>query len=626
MKISYNWLKWYVPEVCEADKLADVFTYHLTEVEGVETLADGDKIFDLNILPNRAHDLLSHHGVARELAGQLGIKFNDPSSMYKIPESKPTNLKIEINTPNCRRYMGRIIRNVKVGPSPDWVVKHLESIGQRSINNIVDATNIVMYDCGQPCHAYDLAKLTGEKIVISDAKEGEELPVVGREKVVAKLKEGDIVITSPRLPGEGAGGEVLALAGVKGGLDSGISESTTDIVLEVASFDPATVRKTARRLGLLSDSAKRFENDLSSTQCAFGMLELTGLFMEMCPDAVYEEIVDVYPIKQEERKVTFTTEMVNKKLGSNITDADIETILKNYSYEFSSPAKGRSGGVFEITVPLLRLDLQIPEDMVEEIGRVYGYDKIAGTIPQIESKPLSENSEYVKILAVRNGLIEKGYREVMTYAFANKGEVEVLASASDKNFLRTNLSDGIKKYYEMNKLNAPLLSLDEVKIFEIGNVFTKSGEEMHVAYADKKGVKEMELAEFEKSFSQVLGSPLQSPLDEKARPDHSKNLFSNSVSNFASWSLFPFITRDIAVWVPEGTDVKILEEIYTKNGGEILALAPRLVDTFTKENRTSYAYRLVFQAQDRTLTDTEVTQIMDSINKELSSHSDFEIR
>lgn len=610
MKISYNWLKWYVPEVCEADKLADVFTYHLTEVEGVETFSDGDKIFDLNILPNRAHDLLSHHGVAKEVAGQLGIKYNDPSSMYKIPESKPTNLKIEINTPNCRRYMGRIVRNVKVGPSLDWVVKHLESIGQRSINNIVDATNIVMYDCGQPCHAYDLAKLSGEKIVIRNANDGEELPVVGREKVVAKLKESDLVITD--------GTKSLALAGVKGGLDSGISESTTDVVLEIASFDPATIRKTARRLGLLSDSAKRFENDLSSTHGDFGMLELTGLFMEMFPDATYEEIVDVYPIKQEERKVTFTTEMVNKKLGSSITDEDIEKILKNYSYVYEN-----KGGTFIVTAPALRLDIQIPEDMVEEIGRVYGYDKIAGVIPKINFTP-KVNEIQEKIISARMKLLSDGYREVMTYAFANKGEVEVLASASDKNFLRTNLTDGIKKSYEMNKLNAPLLELDEVKIFEIGNVFTKNGEELHVAYADKKGVKEMTLDSYvaqmetvSERSSDLLSSRLTPPAVET---------ISAPVSSFTPWSPFPFITRDISVWVKEGTDVKVLEDIYTKNGGDLLVNTPRLVDKFTKESRTSYAYRLVFQAKDRTLTDEEVTKIMETINTEILSKGEYEIR
>src|SRR3989344_1293022 len=164
MKISYNWLKWYIPEIPDAKKLQEVLTYHLTEVESVPTLqysgegagGEVDYIFDINILPNRAHDLLSHQGIARELAGQLGIKFNDPTPMYKVPKSEPTKLEIKIDTEGCRRFSARIIRNIKVGPSPEWVVKHLESICERSINNIVDATNLVMYNCGQPTHAFDL--------------------------------------------------------------------------------------------------------------------------------------------------------------------------------------------------------------------------------------------------------------------------------------------------------------------------------------------------------------------------------------------------------------------------------------------------------------------------------------
>src|SRR3989344_4029332 len=141
MKVSYNWLKWYMPDAPDADKLADIITYHIAEVETVEK-KDGDSILDIKILPNRAHDLLSHLGVARELASLLNINFVDPTPKYKIPESKPTKLIKTIESPNCRRYMGRIVRNIKIGPSPQWVVKHLESIGQRSINNIVDATNL----------------------------------------------------------------------------------------------------------------------------------------------------------------------------------------------------------------------------------------------------------------------------------------------------------------------------------------------------------------------------------------------------------------------------------------------------------------------------------------------------
>src|SRR3990167_1160545 len=174
MKISYNWLKWYVPDAPKAEELADVLTYHLAEVERLDKLPDGDYILDIKILPNRGHDLLSHQGVAREVASLLNIPFVDPTAKYKIPQSKPTELKVEIKTDACKRYMGRIIRNIKIGPSPDWVVKHLESIGQRSINNVVDATNIVMYDSGQPIHVFDLSKVKDLKLQVRQANPGEK--------------------------------------------------------------------------------------------------------------------------------------------------------------------------------------------------------------------------------------------------------------------------------------------------------------------------------------------------------------------------------------------------------------------------------------------------------------------
>ncbi len=595
MKISYNWLKWYIPEAPTAEKLHDVLTYHLTEVEGIEKLADGDTILDINILPNRAHDLLSHQGVAKELSGQLGIKFNDPTEMYKVPDSKPTNLKIEIETDKCRRYMGRIIRNIKVGPSPDWVVKHLESIGQRSINNIVDATNIVMYDCGQPCHAYDLAKLSGDKIVITNAKEGEELPVVGREGIIAKLKDTDLVISD--------GEKNLALAGVKGGLDSGINENTTDIVLEVATFDPTAVRKTARRLGLLSDSAKRFENDLSPEHTAYAMRELTALFLDPlmhCGEAVFEEIVDMYPNKQEERKISFTTDLINKKLGSTITNEEVETILKNYNFTYVANENS-----FEITVPSMRLDLENPIDMVEEIGRIYGYDKLVPVLPKISFEPKT-NDTYQKMIAVRNHLAGAGYREVMTYAFGKKGEVEVMASASDKNFLRTNLTDGLKASFEMNRLNAPLLGIDMVKIFEIGTVFSKDKEEIHVACADKKGVKEFNLDEYIKNNNlEYTDSNLLST-------------FYLLPTTFTPWSVYPFITRDLSLWVNNDEDKDIVLKIINTEGGELLLYGVRILDRFEKDGKISFAFRMVFQSHERTLGDVEVNKIMENITAKVT--------
>ncbi len=619
MKISYNWLKWYVPEIPEPNRLADLFTYHICEVESVEKLLDGDHVFDLGILPNRAHDLLSHHGVARELAGLLGIKFNDPTPMYKVPASTPTSLKVEINSESCRRYSARIVRNVKIGPSPEWVVKHLESIGQRSINNIVDATNIVMYDSGQPAHAYDLKQIADSgkgiaKIQIKNAKEGEDLKVVGREGITAKLKSTDMIIAD--------GSKTLALAGVKGGFDSGISDTTIDIVLEVANFDPIAVRKTARRLGLLSDSAKRFENDLSPEHTEFGMIELSGLIMEIMPDAVFEDIVDVYPKKQEERKLEFKSSYINNLLGIEIPANEMEDILKRYNFEYKKEEDN-----YSLITPPLRLDLLERQDMAEEIGRVYGYDKVKPKLSKINFTP-QDHPVYGKISEARRALVDTGYREVMTYVFTEKGEVEVEASASDKNFLRTNLSDGLKKSYELNKLNAPLLGLDEIKIFEIGTVFSKDSEEMRVAWVNKKEIKEVSLDSFaeEKLFSEETrerdGASSRNFSVEKY-PHFSGDNFPEQV--FKIWSPYPFIVRDIAVWLPEETKPETLSEIYKEFGTELLQGEPKLVDTFTKEGRTSYAFRLIFQSYDRTLTDEEVNSIMSKTTEKISSLG-YEVR
>ncbi|MDQ5971576.1 MAG: phenylalanyl-tRNA synthetase beta chain [Patescibacteria group bacterium] len=639
MKISYNWLKWYIPEAPTAEKLHDVITYHLTEVEGMEKLADGDTILDINILPNRAHDLLSHSGVARELSGQLGLAFTDPTKTYTdIMAKKPQyqsklgtgqgNLQVDIRNLNCRRYSARIVKNIKVGPSPEWVVKHLESVGQRSINNIVDATNLVMFNCGQPVHAFDARKFEDKKVVITNASEGSELELVGKDKIVAKLKDTDLVIGN-------SAGVILALGGVKGGTNSGVADDTTDLILEVANFAPTSIRKTARRIGVLSDSAKRFENDLSPELCTFGMLELSALISEMCPDAVFEEIVDMYPVvdfgeaqsasdeitspkftsrvypnKQEERKISFTTEFVNKKVGGNITNDEVEQILKNYKFTYEN-----NNGNFIVVVPSLRLDLENPIDMAEEIGRIYGYDKLVPVLPQI-SFQAKQNDTYQKILVVRNHLINEGYREVMTYAFGKKGEVEVMASASDKNFLRTNLTDGLKASFEMNRLNAPLLGIDAVKIFEIGNVFKKDKEEIHVACADKKGVTEFSLDEFltkfgidSKKSSDLLSGDLVISSTEATVFD--------PIPNFVLWSVYPFITRDLSLWVSNDNDKDVVLEIIKNEGGSLLVKDPQILDRFEKEGKISFAFRMVFQSYERTLSDEEVSKIMDQINQKV---------
>jgi len=599
MKLSYNWLKSYIPEIPVPEKLADVFSYHLCEVDGMETKGD-DTIFDLNILPNRAHDLLSHQGVAKELSGLLKIPFHNPVSKYKTPISKETNLKINVETENCRRYSARIIRGVKVGPSPEWMVQHLESIGQRSINNVVDATNITMYDCGQPTHAFDLAKIKGQ-ITIRNAKAGEKMITLDGKEV--EFLETEMVIADD----EG----VLAIAGVKGGKKAEVDENTKDIVLEVANFDPVAVRKTARRLGIFTDSAKRFENDLSSVYVTPAMLQLSALFLEMFgEEAVFENVVDARPTDssrqvyknpekyEEKRNVAVSQKDVNRILGTDFDVATITDAILSLGFEYSE-----TDGIFQIFAPSARLDLNITEDLVEEIGRVIGYDKVVPVMPKISIKP-KINETFAKIFSARKFLLEKGYSEVMTYTFAKKGEVEVVRGAKGKSCLRTNLTDGIKESFEANKLVGGVLGMDEIKIFEIGNVFVGGAEVLKIATTDKSGSKEQKLDEFVK----------ENNLDISAYNfSEGKSQKANSI--FKQWSPFPFITRDIAVFLPNEVDRKELEDIL--ESAKLLARAPRLVDVYQKDYETSYAYRLIFQSHEKTLTDEEVAPIMEDLYKKI---------
>jgi phenylalanyl-tRNA synthetase beta chain len=590
MKISYNWLKWYVPEIPEAQKLADLITYHLAEVESLEKNADGDVIFDIKILPNRAHDLLSHQGVAREIASLLNIKFIDATPKYKIPSSKPTQFKVEIKTPKCRRHVGRVVRNVKVGPSPQWVVQHLEAIGQRSINNIVDATNIVMWDCGQPTHVFDIDKIRGGKLVIREAEEGEKIVLLdGKEKV---FKKGMTVIAD----GEG---NPLDAAGIKGGKFAELDEHTVNIILESDNFEPVSTRKTAQTLNIITDAKKRYENDLSPELASYAMRELSALIFEMCPEAVFEDIVDTYPQKQEERKLSFSADRISKILGLKVGDKEIEDILNRYIFKYVLKK-----GVFEIAVPPMRLDLVIEEDMAEEIVRVIGYDKLKGNIPKIDFKP-TQNETYAKISWARNKLLNEGYSEVMTYTFCDKGEVEVMQSASDKKFLRTNLSDGLKESIKLNQLNAPFLGIDKIKVFEIGTIFKKDKEQINVCYGDKKNVIEISLNDFCKDV----------------HSDFSLSTFNfqPSTGRFTPWSLFPFIARDIAVFVPENVKSEEVLEIIKENAGDMVIRGPELFDEFKKDGKISYAFRIVFQSYEKTLTDAEVNTIMDKITEKIKA-------
>ncbi len=752
--------------------------FHSFEIESAEKHGD-DFIFDVKVLPDRAHDCLSHRGVARELAVHLGVKTTEEKKPLKISTQKPTRqLSIRVDEPTlCRRYTGLLIEGVKIGPSPDWLKERLESIGQKSINNVVDATNFVMFDLGQPLHAFDADKVK-DGIEVRMAKDGENIVILGGKETT--LDKDVLVIADDEAP--------LAIAGIKGGKKAEVDAGTKNIILEAANFSPVGVRKTSKRLGIQTDSSKRFENELSPGKTKEAIERVANIILEIAGEDKTKigDIVDMYPRHPAPYIVGISTEEINRVLGIQISQTEVESIIKKldlkyrivdpanevvslsqklvgvpYKYGasvvydapkafdcssfiaylfaqagvaiprmavdqhafgeetreteikpgdvvFSNTGEGKiyyetvefmkgmkipegvdhsglylgdgkiihatryKGKVvvedlisseqfkniigyrkmtakeelrFAVTIPFERLDIRIKEDLIEEIGKTYGYDKITARILPAASVKAPVSKSFFYANKIRVILAREGFSEVYTSSFADSGKVAVENPiASDKGFLRENLSNNILKSLELNSKNAPLLGLEIVKIFEIGKTFKKTSEEKTFLSIGVCGKKSKEVTEkiieilkqelncdFGENIKQTGNSTIveidfDALIEKLPEPkDYGETLLSSKDGAvYQKISPYPFVLRDIALWVPENVEDKTVAEIIKKNSGELLAKID-LFDVFKKDVKISYAFRLVFQSQERTLTDDEINKIMNAVTEELSSNG-FEVR
>jgi phenylalanyl-tRNA synthetase beta chain len=591
MKISYSWIQRHIEEkLPEVEVLKEKIIFHAFEVESIEQFKD-DYILDIKVLPDRAHDCFGHAGIAREIAGLLGLTFIS----YPLPNlpEKELDMKVEVQSDLCRRYIAIEIKDVKVGPSPDWLKDALEGIGAKSINNVVDATNLVLYDDGQPIHAFDKDKIDGG-IVVRLAHDGEQITTLSQE--VKELKNTDLIIADYLGP--------LAIAGVKGGVSAEITEDTKNIIIEVANFEPTTVRKTSKHLSLQTDASKRFENEITP-EIAYGAARhVVGIINKVAGGEVVG-VSDIYKNKILPKTITFTLADIIKLLGSTITEADIDLWISRYN--ISSTKKADK---YTITIPVQRLDITGVHDIAEEIGRLVGYDRIPVS-PLTFSPIIDKDSQYKVVTSVKYWLAQNGFREVMNYTFTKKGEVYISYGSKDKSALRANLSDGLKESYEKNRLNTGLLGLESIRIFEIGTVFFKDKEEIHVVTCDKGTFEELELSVF----------------IEKYKIDINNNSMLNITSaNFKIWSVYPFVTRDIAIWVNNNKDQILLDKIITEFAEKYCVCTPVLFDHFEKEGKTSVAYRLVFQSYEKTLTEVEVEKWFGDLVDIIKKEGIFEIR
>jgi len=419
MKISLNWLSDYIKTGLSAEQVAEILSDVGFPCEGMEKLAD-DVVIDVEVTSNRG-DCLGYIGVARELAAATGKELIMPKIELDESEKDVTEFaEVQIDEPDlCGRYTARIIEGLKVGPSPDWLKKRLEAIGMRSVSNVVDATNYVMMETSQPPHAFDYDKIAEGKIIVRKALAGER--IVSIDGTQCELSTDMLVIADPKGP--------VGVAGVMGGLDSEVSEQTTKILLEDAYFDPVSIRTTSRKLGLPSEAAFRFERTVDIENVDWASKRTAQLMIQVGGGKVAKGVIDVYPKKPEQKKVTLRLSRLNKLLGIAVP---VEKALKILSaLKFEPELKD---DLVTCTVPSWRSDVYREVDLIEEVARVYGYDKVPTERKiKIEVVPADPRNKFAE--SIRTYLNACGYYETINVGFVNDSVACLFLEAGAKGHL-----------------------------------------------------------------------------------------------------------------------------------------------------------------------------------------------
>lgn len=441
-----------------------------------EVIQMKDALMEIKVLPDRAHDALSHIGMAREICALEGRKIN-----YKFPKAvakKSKKLKIEIrNKKLCARYLGAVIEGVQIENSPVWAKVLLKKFGSNPINNIVDVTNYVLLETGQPMHAFDLDKLAAKngKIVIEvrNAKVGEEIKLLDGNTY--KLTGEDIVIADSE--------KAIALAGVMGGADTAITNETKNIVLESANFDATSIRKTRVRLNIITDASIRFEKAIDPNLAEVGILRALEILRNFPGNL--EGLIDMYAAKVNPWKISLDLEYVNKLLGENVSKKAIIKILNSLELKTTNLASsaGRQKSKTIVEVLTFRLDLKTQEDLIEEIGRIYGYEKIRARSPHTPLQPAKANEERIFTRKVKEILAGLGFSEVYNYSFYARRDAELAELRAVKHLELQNPMNPEQELMRVSLIPNLLKNVSEnlkrekeLRMFEVGKVYHPSRE------------------------------------------------------------------------------------------------------------------------------------------------------
>ena len=642
-----------------------------------------DEIIELSITPNRA-DALSMRGVAHEVAAIYGKSVHFPEKTV-TEDSKPASDKISvaIESDKVATYASRVVENVNVQPSPQWLQNLLMNAGIRPINNVVDVTNYVLLYFGQPMHAFDLDKFEDSRIVARDARDGEKLVTLDGEE--RELTAEDIVITVADKP--------VALAGVMGGTSTEIDNNSKNVVLEAAVFDGKSVRKTSSRLNLRSESSSRFEKGINNDTVLEALDFAAAMLQELANGTVLAGRVQAGSVDTEPVQVSTSLDYVNVRLGTELTFADIEDVFAKLGFGLTGDADK-----FTVSVPRRRWDISIQADLVEEIARIYGYEKLPTTLPEAAGTAGELTETQALRRKVRTIAEGAGLTEIISYALTTPEKaVEFAVTPTnltelmwpmtvDRSALRQNMVSGMLDTvaYNVNRKNS------NVAIYEIGKVFEQNGnpkEELPneintfafaisglVAEKDfqtkatpvdffyAKGIVEALFDKLEVSVDYVPTKDLASMhpgrtaaivLDGQTigflgqvHPQTAKNYgipetyvaeinlsaveaALQPAQPFVEITKFPAVSRDIALLLKaEITHQEVLDAIYSAGVKRLVAV--KLFDVYAGEKlgagMKSMAYSLTFQNPNDNLTDEEVAKYMEKITKALTEKVEAEVR
>ena len=429
----------------------------------------GDTIYDIKVTPNRP-DCLSVIGISREVAALTGQATHIPEISYpEEGESIHGAISIEIADPDlCSRYCASLVTGVKIGPSPQWMQQRLIAGGMRPISNVVDITNYVMLEYGQPLHSFDYTQIKGKKIIVRRARNDESLYTLDGMK--RDLNPNMLIIADEKYP--------IALAGVMGGADSEVIDPTTAILLESANFNNVSIRRTSVKLNLRSEASSRFEKGISPELAPIALRRATQLLLELAGGKAARGIADVYPGKKEKKPLLLPKERVSRVLGLELSTERIQKVLE--SLGFSCKSAGTSGDLL-VTVSYWRTDIRLPDDLIEEIARIIGYDEIPTTllssqIPEQVPAPLLSLKEQIRDL-----LVGCGMQEVITYSLVSQATLDKVdpqrklgpalrvanPMSLEQEYLRTSLRAGLLSTFASNEKHEK----DGIKLFEIGRVY-----------------------------------------------------------------------------------------------------------------------------------------------------------